>query len=131
MMIGIVIVTHYNLAVELKQVVEHVLGPQEQIVPLPMMPGDDPVAFKKDILRAIEQVDAGQGVVILTDMFGGTPSNLAVAFSAREDVEAIAGVNVPMLVQLTKLRAERSLPEVVESARLAAIKYIKVASQYQ
>ena len=128
-MIGLVLVTHGALAVEFKLALEHVVGPQELVETICIGPDDDMEARRNDILAAVDAANAGQGVVILTDMFGGTPSNLAISVMQNREVEVIAGVNLPMLVKLATVRKERSLAETVTEARDAGQKYISVASQ--
>ena len=104
-MIGLVLVTHGRLAVEFRAALEHVVGPQTQIEAVTIDPEDDVEARRKDIIEAVKRVDSGDGVAILTDMFGGTPSNLAISVMSRPKVEVLAGINLPMLVKLAKVRA--------------------------
>ena len=101
-MIGLVLVTHGRLAVEFRAALEHVVGPQRQIEAVTIGPDDDVEQRRKDIIEAVKRVDTGQGVAILTDMFGGTPSNLAISCMGRPNVEVLAGINMPMLVKLAK-----------------------------
>ena len=105
-MIGLVLVTHGRLAVEFRAALEHVVGPQEQIEAVTIGPDDDVEQRRKDIIEAVKRVDSGDGVAILTDMFGGTPSNLAISVMSRPKVEVLAGINLPMLVKLAKVRDE-------------------------
>jgi len=128
-MIGIVIVTHGNLAREFRAALEHVVGPQERIATICIQPDDDMEERRKAILKAISDVDKGDGCVLLTDMFGGTPSNLAISVMADSSVEVIAGINLPMLVKLARVREEAPLPEAIRLAQDAGRKYIHVASQ--
>ena len=128
-MIGLVLVTHGRLAVEFRSALEHVVGPQEQIETVTIGPDDDVEQRRRDIIEAVKRADAGDGVVILTDMFGGTPSNLAISVMNRPKVEVLAGINLPMLVKLAKVRDERALPEAVGMAQEAGRKYITVASR--
>jgi PTS system mannose-specific IIA component len=128
-MIGLVIVTHGGLAVEFRQALEHIVGPQKQIDTVSIGAEDDMAARRGDILSAIKQNDTGEGVIVLTDMFGGTPSNLAISVMDEANVEVIAGINLPILVKLASLRGEVGLAEAVSRAREAGRKYIKVASQ--
>jgi PTS system mannose-specific IIA component len=128
-MIGIVIVTHGNLAREFRAALEHVVGAQEQIATICIQPDDDMEERRKAILKAISDVDKGDGCVLLTDMFGGTPSNLAISVMADSSVEVIAGINLPMLVKLARVREEAPLPEAIRLAQDAGRKYIHVASQ--
>lgn len=128
-MIGLVLVTHGRLAVEFRAALEHVVGPQQQIEAITIGPDDDVEQRRKDIIEAIKRVDTGDGVAVLTDMFGGTPSNLAISVMDEAKVEILAGINLPILVKLAGLRAEVPLDEAVTMAREAGRKYIKVASQ--
>lgn len=128
-MIGLVIVTHGGLAVEFRSALEHIVGPQGQLETISIGPEDDMVARRTDILEAVRRTDTGSGVIILTDMFGGTPSNLAISVMDEANVEVIAGINLPILVKLAGLRGEVPLDEAVTLAREAGRKYIKVASQ--
>lgn len=127
-MIGLVLVTHGRLADEFRSALEHVVGPQEAIATISIAPEDDVESRRGDILKAVAQVDGGQGVVILTDMFGGTPSNLAISVMDQRNVEVLAGVNLPMLVKLARVRAELPLKATVEKAQEAGRKYINIAS---
>jgi PTS system mannose-specific IIA component len=126
--IGLVLVTHGRLAHELRAALEHVVGPQEAVEPISIEPDDDIEQRRKDIVAAVGRVDKGKGVVILTDMFGGTPSNLAISVMPQGEIEVIAGVNLPMLVKLSSARATMDLPEAVDAAKEAGKKYISVAS---
>jgi len=128
-MIGIVIVTHGNLAKEFQAALEHVVGPQEQIVAICIRPDDNMEERRAAIIKAISDVDKGDGCVLLTDMFGGTPSNLAISAMEESRVEVIAGINLPMLVKLARVREECPLPEAITLAQEAGRKYIHVASQ--
>ncbi len=127
-MIGIVLVTHGRLADEFAAALEHVVGPQDQVSTVCIGPNDDMEQRRHDILECIAAVDDGDGVVALTDMFGGTPSNLAISAMNETPVEVIAGVNLPMLVKLASVRANHTLSEVVDMAQAAGRKYISVAS---
>jgi PTS system mannose-specific IIA component len=128
-MIGVVIVTHGKLAREFRAALEHVVGPQEQIETISIGPDDDLDVRRTDMLSAVNKVDSGEGVVVLTDMFGGSPSNLAISAMERVNVEVIAGINLPMLVKLASVRGECSLDEAIMQAQEAGRKYISVASQ--
>lgn len=128
-MIGLVIVTHGGLAVEFRLALEHIVGPQTQLETISIGPEDDATARRLEILDAIRRADTGEGVIVLTDMFGGTPSNLAISVMDDANVEVIAGINLPILVKLASLRGEVGLAEAVSRARDAGRKYIKVASQ--
>ncbi|WP_186388742.1 MULTISPECIES: PTS sugar transporter subunit IIA [unclassified Stappia] len=128
-MIGLVLVTHGRLAVEFKSALEHVVGPQERIETICIGPDDDMEQRRQDILAAVASVNDGAGVVLLTDMFGGTPSNLAISVMDGTNIEVIAGVNLPMLIKLASLRGETPIAVAVDEARKAGQKYISVASQ--
>ncbi|MDX2144115.1 MAG: PTS sugar transporter subunit IIA [Rhodospirillaceae bacterium] len=127
-MIGLVLVTHGRLAAELVSAMEHVVGPQTQVAAVCIGPDDDMERRRQDILKAVESVNAGSGVVVLTDMFGGTPSNLAISIMENAPVEVIAGVNLPMLIKLASVRATEKLQDAVNQAQDAGRKYINVAS---
>jgi mannose PTS system EIIA component len=128
-MIGLVIVTHGGLAREFLAALEHVVGPQVQLETISIAPDDDVEARRQDILAAVRRVDTGAGVALLTDMFGGTPSNLAISILDVANVEVIAGVNLPMLVKLASVRGDVPLAKAVDLAKEAGRKYISVASQ--
>ncbi len=128
-MIGLVLVTHGRLAEEFIAATEHVVGPQPNARAISIGPDDDMEQRRRDILAAVEEVDEGQGVILLTDMFGGTPSNLAISIMDRTRVEVIAGVNLPMLIKLASVRDEETLGEAVLHAQEAGRKYINVASR--
>lgn len=128
-MIGLVLVTHGRLAVEFRLALEHVVGPQTQIEAVTIGPDDDVEQRRKDIIEAIKKVDTGTGVVVLTDMFGGTPSNLAISCMSKPKVEVLAGINLPMLVKLAKVRGESSLIDAVCAAQEAGRKYVTIASR--
>lgn len=128
-MIGLVLVTHGQLAVEFVHAMEHVVGPQEAIASVCIGPDDDMENRRGDIDQAVRKVDQGKGVIILTDLFGGTPSNLAISLMDGGDVEVIAGINLPMLIRLDGARKAMSVSEAVAAAREAGQKYITVASE--
>jgi PTS system mannose-specific IIA component len=128
-MIGVVLVTHGHLAQEFIDALEHVVGPQKYMAAVSIGPDDDMDRRRREIVESVAAVDCGCGVVLLTDMFGGTPSNLAISVLAQDRVEVIAGVNLPMLIKLASLRGEESLATVVDEAQRAGRKYINVASQ--
>ncbi len=129
-MIGIILVTHGRLADELSSALQHVVGPQSALATVCIGPEDDMDKRRQEIIDRIRQVDAGQGVVLLTDMFGGTPSNLAISVMEGRKVEVIAGVNLPMLVKLASVRDHDDLPTSVVKAQEAGRKYINVASAF-
>ena len=128
-MIGLVIVTHGGLAGEFRSALEHVVGPQKLLETVSIGPEDDMELRRGDILAAVKRADAGEGVVLLTDMFGGTPSNLSISIMDDANVEVIAGVNLPMLIKLASIRSETNLVKAVDLAKEAGRKYISVASQ--
>ena len=128
-MIGIVIVSHGNLAEEFKSALEHVVGPQEQCIAISIGAEDDMDLRQQDILNAVKETNDGSGVIIFTDMLGGTPSNLAISVMDGTSVEVIAGVNLPMLIKLTSNRAESTFTDAVKEAQTAGQEYIKIGSQ--
>ncbi len=128
-MIGMVLVTHGRLAAEFIAALEHVVGPQSHIAAVCIGPEDDMEKRRADILDSVRAVDSGEGVVLLTDMFGGTPSNLAISVMDRAKIEVIAGINLPMLIKLASLRQSEPLADAVRGAQEAGRKYINVASQ--
>jgi PTS system mannose-specific IIA component len=127
-MIGLVIVTHGRLAEEFLFAMEHVVGPQRAVAAVCIGAEDDMELRRKDILRAVADVDQGRGVILLTDMFGGTPSNLAISVMEQTRAEVIAGLNLPMLIKLASVRGHASLQDAVAQAQDAGRKYISVAS---
>jgi mannose PTS system EIIA component len=128
-MIGLILVTHGRLAEEFLVALEHVVGPQKQIATVCIGPHDDMEARRKEIAVAIKKVDTGDGVIILTDLFGGTPSNLSISLLDAGHVEVIAGVNLPMLIRLDSARKNMNVRDAVAAAREAGRKYISVASE--
>jgi mannose PTS system EIIA component len=127
-MIGVVVVTHGKLAQEFIAATEHVVGKQKYMRALCIEPEDDMEKRRSDILAAVKEVDTGGGVVVLTDMFGGTPSNLAISIMGKEPIEVVAGINLPMMVKLASIRTAMPLNEAVLVAQEAGRKYINVAS---
>lgn len=128
-MIGLVLVTHGRLAEEFRHAVEHVVGPQEWFETVCIGADDDMEQRRTDIVDAVARADSGAGVIILTDMFGGTPSNLAISVMNAGRVEVIAGVNLPMLIKLTSVRTGDDMEDALQQAQMAGRKYINVASQ--
>ncbi len=128
-MIGLVIVTHGRLAEEFVFAMEHVVGPQSAVEAICIGPEDDMEARRNDIAEAIGRADSGKGVIILTDLFGGTPSNLAISLMRSAEIEVIAGVNLPMLIRLEGARKNMDVKAAVAAAREAGRKYISVASE--
>ena len=128
-MIGLVIVTHGQLAKELRLATEHVVGPQEKLETICIGPDDDMEQRRDDIRAAIDKVDSDTGVILLTDMFGGTPSNLAISMLQDGKVEVLAGVNLPMLIKLAEARRSANLEDAAIKARDAGQRYIAIASK--
>lgn len=128
-MIGLVLVTHGNLAKEFVAAMQHVVGPQQQVESVCIGADDDMENRRQEILQKVSAVDDGNGVVVLTDLFGGTPSNLAISIMDKANVEILAGINLPMLIKIASLRKEKNLRETVIGAQEAGKKYINVASQ--
>jgi mannose PTS system EIIA component len=129
-MIGLVLVTHGRLAEEFLDTVEHIVGKQRDVKTVCIRPNDQPDKRRNDIVKAAEAVDSGHGVIILTDMFGGTPSNLAISIMGQGKIEVIAGVNLPMLIKLVSVRKNNDLKAAVTAAQDAGRKYISVASKH-
>ncbi|WP_127145131.1 PTS sugar transporter subunit IIA [Pelagibacterium montanilacus] len=127
-MIGMVLVTHGRLAEEFQLALEHIVGPQEAIAAVSIGADDDMEARRNDIIAAVRATDSGAGVVILTDMFGGTPSNLAISVMDQGEIEVIAGFNLPLLVKLARIRGEIDMKDAVRLAQEAGRKYINVAN---
>lgn len=127
-MIGLVIVTHGNLGLEMRRVLEHVVGPQEFVETVSFGADDDMEERREDIRKAIEATDQGEGVIVLTDLFGGTPSNIAISMMPDNKVEVIAGINLPLLVKLASARKCGNIEEAASAAQEAGRKYIQVAS---
>ncbi|WP_099867067.1 PTS sugar transporter subunit IIA [Pararhizobium haloflavum] len=128
-MIGLVLVTHGRLAEEFKHALEHVVGPQEAVETVCIGPEDDMDQRRLDIVDAVGRADDGSGVIILTDMFGGTPSNLSISVMDGGHIEVIAGVNLPMLIKLAGVRGDGNMERALEEAQDAGRKYINVASR--
>jgi PTS system mannose-specific IIA component len=128
-MIGIVLVTHGRLASEFRAALEHVVGPQTQFEVVMIGPDDNVEQRRSDIIASVKQVDTGDGVAILTDMFGGTPSNLAISCMSNPKVEVLAGINLPMLIKLAKVRETCPLEQAVAAAQEAGRKYCTIASR--
>jgi PTS system mannose-specific IIA component len=128
-MIGLVLVTHGRLAEEFVVAMEHVVGKQERIEPICIGPEDDMEGRRADIAAAIARVDEGRGVIVLSDLFGGTPSNLAISLMEAGRIEVIAGINLPMLIRLGSARKVMKVTEAVAAARDAGRKYITIASE--
>ncbi|MCK5424441.1 MAG: PTS sugar transporter subunit IIA [Emcibacter sp.] len=128
-MIGMVVVTHGRLAEEFISAMEHVVGPQKAVRAICIGPDDDMEQRRQDIMNAVKDVDQGDGVILLTDMFGGTPSNLAISIMENAKVEVIAGINLPMLIKLASVRMVCSMEEAINAAQDSGRKYINIASQ--
>ncbi|MGI9366932.1 MAG: PTS sugar transporter subunit IIA [Rhizobiaceae bacterium] len=128
-MIGLVLVTHGSLAKEFHLALEHVVGPQEQVDTISIGPDDDMEQRRQDILEAVGRVNSGAGAIILTDMFGGTPSNLSISIMEPGTIEVVAGVNLPMLIKLAGVRMDEDMDQALEKAVEAGKRYINIASQ--
>lgn len=128
-MIGLVLVTHGSLAAELRKAAEHVVGPMTGMETVCIGPDDDLEHARDAIRGAVNDVDDGGGVILLTDMFGGTPSNLAISLLKENKVEVLAGANLPMLIKLSEARETASLSEASKIAKTAGRRYIAIASQ--
>ena len=128
-MLGMVLVTHGNLANEFVAAMQHVVGKQDQVETVCIGPEDNMEVRREEILRKVEQVDSGNGTLVLTDLFGGTPSNLAISIMDKAKVEIIAGVNLPMLIKIVTLRKDKNLKDTALGAQEAGKKYINIASQ--
>jgi Phosphotransferase system, mannose/fructose-specific component IIA len=128
-MIGLVLVTHGKLAEEFRHALEHVVGPQTNIETVCIGPEDDMDQRREDIMSAVSRAEDGHGVIILTDMFGGTPSNLSISVMEDGRVEVIAGVNLPMLIKLAGVRSGNDIAKALQEAQDAGRKYINVASR--
>jgi len=129
-MIGMILVTHGNLAEEFVHAMQHVVGHQEAVATVCIGPNDDMERRRREIAAAIKSVDSGEGAIILTDLFGGTPSNLAISLMKAGKVEVIAGINLPMLIRLAKARSCMKLRDAAIAARDAGRNYITIASEY-
>lgn len=129
-MIGLILVTHGKLAEEFVHAMQHVVGRQDAVATVCIGPNDDMEARRREIADAVKTVDAGSGVIILTDLFGGTPSNLAISLMEAGKVEVIAGINLPMLIRLAKARTCMELAKATEAARDAGRNYITIASEF-
>ena len=128
-MIGLVLVTHGQLAAEFRKAVEHVVGPQDNFETVAIGADDDMEQRRRDIVDAVASVDDGSGVIVLTDMFGGTPSNLAISVMETGRIEVVAGMNLPMLIKLSSVRKSDDIAVAVDQAQAAGRKYINVASR--
>ena len=129
-MIGLILVTHGKLAEEFVHAMQHVVGRQDAVATVCIGPNDDMEAHRREIADAVKAVDGGNGVIILTDLFGGTPSNLAISLMQAGKVEVIAGINLPMLIRLAKARTCMTLQKATEAARDAGRNYITIASEF-
>ena len=128
-MLGVIIIGHSQLPNELLKVVSHVVGPQEHVETVCIEPDDDVDEKHDELLKKIEKVRTPAGIVIVTDMFGGTPSNLALSFMKHDEVEVLAGANVPMLIKLFRMRSGLPMKDTLDEALRAGIKYINLASE--
>lgn len=128
-MIGVVLVTHGRIAEEFRKAVIHVVGEQEAIVAICIEADDDMQMRREDIVKAVAAVDSGSGVIILTDMFGGTPSNLAISVMSAGKIEVLAGLNLPMLIKIARARQTGDMASTLKAGHDAGRKYINIASQ--
>lgn len=129
-MIGVVIVSHENIAKEFLKVLEHIVGKQDRVFAVSIFPDDDMEKKRNQILELVKKAETGNGVIVLTDMFGGTPSNLALSVMKDEKIEVVAGVNLPMLIKMMSLRKKLTLKEVIKKSQDSGRKYISVASAF-
>ncbi len=129
-MIGVVIVSHENIAKEFLKVLEHIVGKQDRVFAVSIFPDDDMEKKRNQILESVKKAETGNGVIVLTDMFGGTPSNLALSVMKDEKIEVVAGVNLPMLIKMMSLRKKLTLKEVIKKSQDSGRKYISVASAF-
>ena len=129
-MIGVVIVSHSNIASEFLSVLEHIVGKQENIEAISIFPHEDVEKKRVEIIKAIKSVDQKKGVIVLTDMFGGTPSNLAISVMDEENVEVVAGVNLPMLIKISSLREKCNMKELIKRSQESGRKYMNIASAF-
>ena len=129
-MIGIVLVSHARIAKEMLDVIQHIVGPQENIIAISIFPNDDMEKKRIEILDSVKEVDLGKGVIVLTDMFGGTPSNLAISVMESEKIEVVAGVNLPMLIKMMSIRDKKNIKELIKISQDSGRKYINVASAF-
>ena len=129
-MIGILIVSHSNIAKEFLKVIEHIVGKQESMKAISIFPDDNVEKKRKEIISSIKDLNQGKGVIILTDMFGGTPSNLAISVMEEEKVEVVAGVNLPMLIKISSLRGECNIKDLIKISQESGRKYMNVASAF-
>ena len=129
-MIGVVLVSHANIAKEMLKVIEHIVGPQEKILAISIFPNDDMKLKRTEIVESVKKVESGKGVIVLTDMFGGTPSNLAISVMEDEKIEVVAGVNLPMLIKMMSVRDKKSIKELIKISQESGRKYINVASAF-
>lgn len=129
-MIGVVLVSHANIAKEMLDVIQHIVGPQDKIKAISIFPEDDIEKKRLEILDSVKKVDSGKGVIVLTDMFGGTPSNLAISVMENEKIEVVAGVNLPMLIKMMSAREKKSIKELIKISQESGRKYINVASAF-
>jgi PTS system mannose-specific IIA component len=129
-MIGLSLVTHGRLAEHFIEAMEHVVGGQEAVAAICIGPSDDMEQRRREIAEAIGRVDTGDGAIILTDLFGGTPSNLAISLLDAGRIEVIAGINLPMLIRLAGARKAMGVVEAVQAAQAAGRNYITVASEF-
>ncbi len=129
-MIGVVLVSHANIAKEMVNVIQHIVGPQDNIIAISIFPDDNIEKKRIEILESVKKVDKGKGVIVLTDMFGGTPSNLAISVMENERIEVVAGVNLPMLIKMMSLRDKKPIKDLIKVSQESGRKYINIASAF-
>ena len=129
-MIGVVLVSHANIAKEMVEVIQHIVGPQENLESISIFPKDDMENKRQEIIESVKKVESGKGVIVLTDMFGGTPSNLAISVMEDEKIEVVAGVNLPMLIKMMSVREKKNIKEIIKTSQESGRKYINVASAF-
>ncbi len=129
-MIGVVLVSHANIAKEMLDVIQHIVGKQENLIAISIFPEDDMEKKRLEIVESVKKVDCGKGVIVLTDMFGGTPSNLAISVMESEMIEVVAGVNLPMLIKMMSIRGSKNIKELIKISQESGKKYINVASAF-
>lgn len=128
-MIGLVLVTHGKIGQEMLEALNGIVGPQEQAMAINIGAQDDMEKCRDAIMTAIKDVNTGAGVVLLTDMFGGTPSNLAIASMPMQQAVVLAGVNLPLLVKLATVRVTMPLLDAAREAEMAGRKYIQLIAE--
>jgi PTS system mannose-specific IIA component len=128
-MIGVLIVCHCGLAQEFLKTLELIIGPVERFHAISIDPQRDVESIRSEISSALKKVDTGEGALVLTDMFGGTPSNISLSFLDEKKVEVISGVNLPMLIKLASFREGKNLEELASFIKAYGQKNISIASE--